>query len=674
MPYGITNNQTDCAGWAMVKEDDYGQYVTVSCHVNKQDAINNMVAVSLAENIDPLGEVRASKNKVLICDIDDTLIHNGRIIPDVADFMSSQDFGIILVTGRLIETRRATEQELAKLGIDYDQLKMNNLGSTAKSVEFKKQTAIELLKVYEVMMAIDNDGGAREAYASLGIPVINPNNLPTKRDLTMDPTQPSPVGLTAPIPTEMLGQDQQTPGVVSNTDPELEGLTITDLYNQLRDLMGDVVIFKFVAHGFHWNVRGINFQQFHELFGEIYQDAEESIDGIGENIRRLNFDAPFRLSEFMESAPELEPTDSTDPLEMCRSLYMANEDVRECLVKALDMADDLEQQGVVNFLAERLDQHSKWQWQLRAIVGDSFARQYEIDVYAVAEGDETGQGNEDVAPADASAGTNQSANAVANNQPVVEMNSSKWANAAKAIVRKLDPIQEVPLPETRSGKLETRVVNAHFEMRGETLAGSGMQFSGYAAMFDSPSEPLPFTETIAPGAFKRSLKTHNDVKLLWNHETGTVLGSTRAGTLQLVEDATGLKAIATLPDTQAGRDAATLIKRGDVANMSFGFTVPKGGDTWSMDGQTRTLNSVRLHEVSIVAFPAYQATSVSVRSNIDTDELAGALEKLETGVDLNENESSLLRDVISKLTKTEVNVSSNLDIKKKNLDLLMNRV
>jgi hypothetical protein len=654
----------------MVKQDDYGQLETVACHATKQNAIDNMIAVSLAEGIDPLGEMRASKVKVLICDIDDTLIHNGRIIPDVNDFMSSQDYGIILVTGRLIDTRRATEQQLAKLGIDYDQLKMNDLGSTARSIEFKKKTAEELLKVYEVMMAIDNDGAAREAYASLGIPTVDPANLPAQRDLTMDPTQPSPAQLTAPLPTELLGQDNKAPGI-NPTQPDMEAVTTTDLYNQLRDLLGDVVGFRFLAHGFHWNVRGINFQQFHDFFEEIYTDANDSIDGIAENIRKINFDAPFRLAEFMESAPESEPTDSSDPLEMCRSLYTANEDVRECIVKALDLADDLEQQGIVNFLAERLDMHSKWQWQLRAIVGDSFAKNYEIDVLAIAEGNETGQGNEDVAPADASAGTNQSANAIANNQPVVEMNSTKWANAAKAILRKLDPIQTAPMPETRSGKLETRVINAHFEMRGETLAGSGMQFSGYAAMFDSPSEPLPFTEVIAPGAFKRSLASRNDVKLLWNHETGTVLGSTRSGTLQLVEDAKGLKAIATLPDTQAGRDAATLIKRGDVANMSFGFTVPAGGDSWSLDGQMRTLNSVRLHEVSIVAFPAYQATSASVRSAIDTDELATALEKLETGSDLNDTESSLLQNIITKLTKTEVVVSDTLDVKRKNLDLLM---
>lgn len=586
-----------------------------------------------------------SKVKVLICDIDDTLIHNGRIIPDVNDFMSSQEVGIVLVTGRLIDTRRATEQQLAKLGIDYDQLKMNDLGTSAKSVEFKKRTAEELLKVYEVTMAIDNDGSAREAYASLGIPTIDPANLPAQRDLPMD-----------------------------STAPDMEAVTTTDLYNQLRDLLGDVVGFRFLAHGFHWNVRGINFQQFHDFFEEIYTDANDSIDGIAENIRKINFDAPFRLSEFMESAPESEPTDSSDPLEMCRSLYIANEDVRECIVKALDLANDLEQQGIVNFLAERLDMHSKWQWQLRAIVGDSFAKNYEIDVYAVAEGNETGQGNEDAAPDDAPQGTNQSANAIANNQPVVEMNSTKWTDAAKAILRKLDPVQEAPMPETRSGKLETRVVNAHFEMRAESPSGSGMQFSGYAAMFDSPSEPLPFTEVIAPGAFKRSLSARNDVKLLWNHETGTVLGSTRSGTLQLVEDAKGLMAVATLPDTQAGRDAATLIKRGDVANMSFGFTVPKGGDSWSLDGQTRTLNSVRLHEVSIVAFPAYQATSASVRSNINTDELATALEKLETGSDLNDTESSLLQNIITKLTKTEVVISNTLDMKQKNLDLLMSRI
>lgn len=143
----------------------------------------------------------------------------------------------------------------------------------------------------------------------------------------------------------------------------------------------------------------------------------------------------------------------------------------------------------------------------------------------------------------------------------------------------------------------------------------GMTFTGYAAVFDSPSEPLPFTETIRTGAFKRSLQSGREVRMFRNHNTDDVLGSTRAGTLRLVEDARGLKVEADLPDTTVGRDLAVLMRRGDVHSMSFGFSVPRGGDAWSDDGQARELRELILHEVSVVTgFPAYAATSAAVRS------------------------------------------------------------
>ena len=124
------------------------------------------------------------------------------------------------------------------------------------------------------------------------------------------------------------------------------------------------------------------------------------------------------------------------------------------------------------------------------------------------------------------------------------------------------------------------------------------------AVLNTNSAPLPFIERIAPGAFTRSLEARNDIKLLWNHDTGSVLGSTRSGTLKVWQDERGLRVKGELPNTTAGRDAAELIRRGDVDSMSFGFSVPQGGDEWSADGSQRTLKSVRLHEVSIVAFPA----------------------------------------------------------------------
>ena len=212
--------------------------------------------------------------------------------------------------------------------------------------------------------------------------------------------------------------------------------------------------------------------------------------------------------------------------------------------------------------------------------------------------------------------------------------------------------------------LEIRINNADWELR-ETA--TGMTFEGYAAVFNSPSHPLSgsprggnFIERIAPGAFLRSLKARNDIKRLWNHDTSDVLGSTRAGTLKLVEDGRGLKVTASLPNPTAGRDAAELLKRGDVDAMSFGFTVPRDGDDWSADGTERTLREVMLHEVSIVAFPAYQETAgtatvrglakVALRAQVDLDALSDALLKLENGEEMTEEETKLLMDVLDSIS------------------------
>ena len=148
-----------------------------------------------------------------------------------------------------------------------------------------------------------------------------------------------------------------------------------------------------------------------------------------------------------------------------------------------------------------------------------------------------------------------------------------------------------------------------------------MRFRGYAAVFDSPSEPLPFVESIAPGAFKRSLASGREVRMFLNHNTDQVLGSTRSGTLVLKEDERGLWVENDLPPTSVGRDLSILMQRGDVHSMSFGFSIPRGGDSWSEDGQSRELREVILHEVSVVTgFPAYPATIGASVRNVDDEQ------------------------------------------------------
>ena len=192
--------------------------------------------------------------------------------------------------------------------------------------------------------------------------------------------------------------------------------------------------------------------------------------------------------------------------------------------------------------------------------------------------------------------------------------------------------------------------------------GDGRTFSGYAARFNSPSEWMGFEERIAPGAFSRTLKSRNEVKAFLNHNMDIVLGSTRAGTLRLTQDDKGLHAEIDLPDTTAGRDLSVSVRRGDVSGMSFGFNVPKGGDSWSDDGSKRTLNEIALMEVSPVSgFPAYRATTASVRNlarqmATEPDALAAAVDALLAGERLTEPDAATLRSVINRLTDAEESV------------------
>jgi hypothetical protein len=261
--------------------------------------------------------------------------------------------------------------------------------------------------------------------------------------------------------------------------------------------------------------------------------------------------------------------------------------------------------------------------------------------------------------------------------------ATRFLDFANEVIGRIEEENEGRAKGQALSKMETRINSAKFEVR-ET--DEGMQFSGYAAVFNSDSEPLPFIERIAPGAFKGSLRNRNDIKLLWNHDTASVLGSTRAGTLRVTEDARGLFVEADLPNTSTGRDARELIGRGDVDSMSFGFTVARNGDEWSADGSVRTLTRINLHEVSIVAFPAYTATAgsttvrgidkVALRAGVDADVLADALLKIENGEDITAADRQLLASVIDELAPAEQveQPKGDLDmlaLKKKKLELLM---
>lgn len=135
---------------------------------------------------------------------------------------------------------------------------------------------------------------------------------------------------------------------------------------ELQELLGDVVVFYFRAHGYHWNVEGQDFSQYHGLFETIYEDVYSSIDPIAENIRKLGEYAPFKLDSFLSLSTLDDSRVPTDPRSMATDLLSANVTVLEKIMSAFKVATDANEQGIANFLAERQDMHQKWSWQLKA--------------------------------------------------------------------------------------------------------------------------------------------------------------------------------------------------------------------------------------------------------------------------------------------------------------------
>ncbi len=201
---------------------------------------------------------------------------------------------------------------------------------------------------------------------------------------------------------------------------------------------------------------------------------------------------------------------------------------------------------------------------------------------------------------------------------------------------------EPPPLRSYTGDLERRMTAAA-ELR---VAADGKKIEGYAAVFGSRTSLAFFDEQIAPGAFAKTIQEH-DIRALYNHDPNFVLGRNKAGTLELSEDSKGLQYRVTPPDAQWARDLMETMRRGDVSQSSFGFRTIK--DAWDESGDpvVRTLQEVRLFDVSPVTFPAYEDTEAGVRATAgDTAEaraLSRALAKLSAGSELSREELDLVR-------------------------------
>ena len=116
----------------------------------------------------------------------------------------------------------------------------------------------------------------------------------------------------------------------------------------------------------HWNVEGHDFFELHLLFEKIYGDIYDQIDVIAEKIRAIHgyvISDPIELLKLATVGMKTRPATS---IEMVESLEHDNEEIQKIIMIAFKAAEDANEQGIANFLAERLDLHQKWTWMLRA--------------------------------------------------------------------------------------------------------------------------------------------------------------------------------------------------------------------------------------------------------------------------------------------------------------------
>ena len=135
----------------------------------------------------------------------------------------------------------------------------------------------------------------------------------------------------------------------------------------MRKVLADTFAMYLKAHNYHWNVEGPNFPQYHEFFGNLYEELHDAVDPIAEEIRSLDAYAPGSFSRFLELTEIEDETNVPMSREMALKLLRDNDTVLNTLNVAFKLADQFDRQGLADFLAGRIDVHNKHAWMLRSI-------------------------------------------------------------------------------------------------------------------------------------------------------------------------------------------------------------------------------------------------------------------------------------------------------------------
>ena len=141
-------------------------------------------------------------------------------------------------------------------------------------------------------------------------------------------------------------------------------MEIENLVEKMKVVLASAFSLYLKSHNYHWNVTGPNFKQYHDFFGEYYEDVHASVDEYAERIRTLKAFAPGSLKRFSELSVISDEMSIPSPKFMFVRLAQDNEKFVMELKEAHTMAEELEQQGIASLLEDRIDFHEKMQWML----------------------------------------------------------------------------------------------------------------------------------------------------------------------------------------------------------------------------------------------------------------------------------------------------------------------
>jgi starvation-inducible DNA-binding protein len=139
-----------------------------------------------------------------------------------------------------------------------------------------------------------------------------------------------------------------------------------DAIDAAKIVLADSYRFTLLAQNYHWNVEGPFFSQLHELFGNIYEEVQGSIDKTAEEIRAMQSYTPASFKRFSELSSIEDETGQIDARIMLERLLRANEQVLASIIACFESANAENNQGLANWMAERQDAHKKHGWMLRS--------------------------------------------------------------------------------------------------------------------------------------------------------------------------------------------------------------------------------------------------------------------------------------------------------------------